>query len=308
MVFAALSAEKNTMIWGLPFGAGLSVMCVILGGMADRRLAKTRQTTSEYGIFGVRDLDFQLDRLPASADLSALVERHWLVAWDLPPGRRASVTLLPHPVVNLVFDRGQVLVAGVGSDRFTYVYEGAGRVFGVKFRPGAFHPFLRGPVAALTDRTVPLTWPGAAALADAFSDATDLADFVRVAEDYLRAHWSGPEPEVEEVHRIVHALLYDRTITRVDEVCDRFGVGARTLQRMFQRYVGVSPKWVLRRYRLHEAAARLADGSVRTWAELAADLGYFDQPHFIRDFTRAIGMTPAAYADACRRKQVPLSA
>ena len=113
---------------------------------------------------------------------------------------------------------------------------------------------------------------------------------------------------VAEVGEIVHALLYDREITRVEEVCQRFGRSARTLQRMFQRYVGVSPKWVLRRYRLHEAAARLAEGTSGTWAEVAADLGYYDQSHFIRDFTRAIGMTPVAYAEACRRKQAPLSA
>ena len=87
------------------------------------------------------------------------------------------------------------------------------------------------------------------------------------------------------------------------------GIPARTLQRLFERYVGVSPKWVLRRYRVHEAAARLADGgSTITWAEVAAELGYFDQSHFIRDFTAAVGMTPAAYADACRTHRAPVSA
>jgi AraC-like DNA-binding protein len=65
---------------------------------------------------------------------------------------------------------------------------------------------------------------------------------------------------------------------------------------------------VLRRYRLHEAAARLASGTAGTWAEVAAELGYFDQPHFIRDFTRAIGMTPVAYAEACRLGNAPISA
>ena len=50
--------------------------------------------------------------------------------------------MLPHPCVNLVLDRGRLAIAGVGRDRFTYVYRGAGRVFGVKFRPGAFLPFL----------------------------------------------------------------------------------------------------------------------------------------------------------------------
>lgn len=255
--------------------------------------------------------DLRLDRVPASPDLATLVERYWLVSWDLPPGRRNPVTLLPHPCVNLVYDRGVVAVAGVGRERFTYVQEGSGRVFGVKFRPGGFRPFLAGPVSAWTDQTRPLStlWGADASLfASALAAAPDLPALVETAERHLRAHWPPPDPEVAEVGRIVHALLHDRTITRVDEVCTRFTVTPRTLQRLFQRYVGVSPKWVLRRYRLHEAAARLAEGTAGTWAEVAADLGYFDQPHFIRDFTRAVGMTPAAYAEAVQHGRAPVSA
>jgi AraC-like DNA-binding protein len=94
----------------------------------------------------------------------------------------------------------------------------------------------------------------------------------------------------------------------VDDITERFGLTARTLQRLFQRYVGVSPKWVLRRYRLHEAAAALAREQHRPWADVAADLGYFDQSHFIRDFTAAIGLTPGAYAQACRANRAPVSA
>lgn len=273
--------------------------------------AQQPATTTELGLLGVRDVGFRLDRVPAAADLAGLVERYWLVSWDLPRGRRGSVTLLPHPCVNVVFDRGMVAVAGVGTDRFTYPYTGSGRVFGIKFRPGAFRPFLGRPVAELTDQTRPLaTLWGAAAdrFAADLTAARDLAALVAVAERHLRAHWPTPDPEVAEVGRIVHALLHDRTITRVEEVTERFGIAPRTLQRLFQRYVGVSPKWVLRRYRLHEAAARLAEGTDRSWADVAADLGYFDQPHFIRDFTRAIGLTPAAYADACRRQVAPVSA
>jgi len=279
--------------------------------MTDGRLAQTRQTTSEYGILaGPRE--FRLDRVPAAPDLATLVERYWLIAWDLPAGRRNPVTLLPHPCVNLWFDRGMVAFGGASTERFTYVQEGRGRVFGVKFRPGGFYPFLRASVATLTAQTRPLSdlW---GADADVFAQdltaATDLTGLIAVAERHLRAHWPPADPEVTAVGEIVHALLHDRTITRVDQVCTRFGVTARTLQRQFQRYVGVSPKWVLRRYRLHEAAARLAEGTGRSWAEVAADLGYFDQPHFIRDFTRAVGLTPAAYAEACRLGEpVPVGA
>jgi AraC-like DNA-binding protein len=271
--------------------------------MSDGRLG---QTTSEYGLLGVRGVDYRLDRVAVSEDLTALVERHWLVSWDLPPGRRASVTLLPHPCVNLVHDRGMVAVAGVGRSRFTYSFEGRGRVFGVKFRPGGFYPFLGRSVAELTDQTVPLWWPGG--LAAELSAAADLPSLVEVAEGHLRAHWPVSDPVVAQVGAIVHALLHDRTITRVEEVSSRFGIGPRTLQRMFRRYVGVSPKWVLSRYRLHEAAARLAEDTGESWAEVAVELGYFDQPHFIRDFTRAIGQTPAAYAESCRTNTAAVSA
>ena len=100
-----------------------------------------------------------------------------------------------------------------------------------------------------------------------------------------------------QVGRIVHALLYDRSVARVDDVATRFGLSSRALQRLFQRYVGVSPKWVLQRYRLHEAAERIASGSAIDWATLALDLGYSDQAHFIRAFKALVGRTPGEYAE-----------
>jgi len=56
---------------------------------------------------------------------------------------------------------------------------------------------------------------------------------------------------------------------------------------------------VLKRDRVHEAAERLASGEAEDAARLAADLGYSDQPHFIRDFTAQIGCSPRAYLLSC---------
>jgi AraC-like DNA-binding protein len=277
-------------------------------------------TTSEYGVLGVRagfeqhsePLDrYSLDRYPPAPDLAGLVERHWLVSWELPPGQEGSVTLLPHPCVNVVLDGGRLAVCGVGRDRFTYVYRGVGRVFGVKFRPGAFFPFLGRPLADITGVVAPaeqLWGPPATTLAQRMTTVAGVDQLVALVEEFLRERRPRPDPQVELVQRIVAALLHDRTIARVDDVTEMFGVNPRTLQRLFQRYVGVSPKWVLRRYRLHEAAAVLARERHRPWAEVAAELGYFDQSHFIRDFTAAVGMTPGSYAAACRRMEAPVSA
>ena len=85
-------------------------------------------------------------------------------------------------------------------------------------------------------------------------------------------------------------------LRRVDELSAASGLTARTLQRLFANYVGVSPKWVMRRARLHEAANAPTAESQIDWACLASDLGYADQAHLTRDFTVTIGVPPTRYA------------
>lgn len=67
---------------------------------------------------------------------------------------------------------------------------------------------------------------------------------------------------------------------------------------MFLEHAGVSPTWVLRRYRLLDAAEAVREGQRVSWAGVAADLGYADQAHLSRDFRAAIGLPPAVNAAA----------
>lgn len=62
-----------------------------------------------------------------------------------------------------------------------------------------------------------------------------------------------------------------------------------------------SPTWMIRRYRIQEAAARLEAGDVHSWSDLALDLGYADQSHFSNDFRRFVGRPPATYARSLER-------
>ena len=66
--------------------------------------------------------------------------------------------------------------------------------------------------------------------------------------------------------------------------------------------MGVSPKWVIQRYRLQDAADHLSTGTPYKGSRLALDLGFYDQAHFIRAFTALIGVSPAEYA---RRATLP---
>jgi AraC-like DNA-binding protein len=95
--------------------------------------------------------------------------------------------------------------------------------------------------------------------------------------------------------KLVETILEDREIKAVDDLAAKVGIGKRSLQRLFNDYVGVSPKWVIRRYRLHELIERAHSGQPSDWSQLALELGYFDQAHLINDFRKLTGFSPTEY-------------
>ncbi len=99
----------------------------------------------------------------------------------------------------------------------------------------------------------------------------------------------------EQAAQLVALITSHTALQRVDQLADAAGLSVRAVQRLFADYVGVGPKWVMRRARLHEASERAGSGEPVDWAELAADLGYADQAHLTRDFTASIGVPPSRY-------------
>jgi len=238
---------------------------------------------------------------PTAPELSELVEHYWSVRWDRRGRDPYPQHTLSNAAVHLVIDENRSRIQGVVTGRFTALLEGKGRVFGIKFRPAGFRPFLGSSVSVLTNGSVAVSdvfgRPGDA-LVDEILSLDDEPAMAMAADGFLSARLPPPDPTVGYVNRIVRLIVSDRSITHVDDVVNRVGVGKRTLQRLFSDYVGVTPKWVIQRYRLHEAADRLAGGHEVNVAALAQDLGYFDQAHFVRDFKAIVGKPPSEYARA----------
>jgi AraC-like DNA-binding protein len=82
------------------------------------------------------------------------------------------------------------------------------------------------------------------------------------------------------------------------------GLSERSLQRLVQRRLGLTPKWLIQRRRLHEAAEQLRTGT-STVADVAARLGYADQPHLHHDFAGVTGMTPGEFLALHRKPKLP---
>jgi AraC-like DNA-binding protein len=243
--------------------------------------------------------EFQHARRAPSSRLCSVIEHYWFVSWDLRDLPAQTQETLPHPNVQYVIEHGRTAIYGVHTGRFTRVLEGHGRVFGIKFKAGGFFPFYRQPVSRLLDSSLdPATIFGddASAFEATILMCDDMETMTAEAERLLLVHAPSNDPNVARVSEWVASIVDDRNLTSVDELAIRAGLSKRSLQRLFEQYVGVPPKWVIARYRLHEAIAQLQAGTAIDWADLAVKLGYFDQAHFIRDFRKLVGQSPAAYA------------
>ena len=250
---------------------------------------------------------FSLRRHEPPEDLAAFLDFFWVVRWDLNGQPPYEQSILPHPNVNLGFEGPAAsgstgaLVYGVDTKIFSRRLTGTGKALGVRFRPGGFRPFYGRAVSELNDRVIPAR--------NVFGDPADRVDevvsaaetdeaMIAAASGLLRAAAPPPDPVARQVADLVARVTGDPSLRRVSQLTLEAGIPERRLQRLFGEYVGVSPKWVMRRARLHEAALRADAGQPVNWAGLAADLGYADQAHLSRDFTETLGVSPSRYTGA----------
>lgn len=239
---------------------------------------------------------FDVQRVEPAADLDHFVDYHWLVRWSDADDHVQRV--VPQPVVHVAAEAGRLLVHGINRDAFERVLSGSGHVLGTAFRAGGFRPFFGRPLTSLAGKVLPASdvlGDDDRAVAGGILGTEDRQEMVAAMESYLRLAHPTPDPTVDEVAALVRAAEERREITRADQLAQVAGLSLRSLQRLFAEYVGVGPKWVVRRFRLLDAAAAAHAGEPTDWASLAVELGFSDQSHLIRTFTAVVGSPPRTY-------------
>lgn len=252
-----------------------------------------------------RDASHEMFRYAAQPEHDGFLDRFWIPVWSVPPGSEAPQKVLQYPVCLMVVTAEYARFYGVVSGLSSTTLTGDGWAVGLMFAPAAGYLVARRPVAAFTDRSVDLD----EVLGDAgrtlaervravMHEAPTSPDAHRAAMDAYGTTLSPFLPVDDEgllVNRLVAFVESRPDVLRVAQVCEELDVSERALQRLVHRRIGLTPKWLIQRRRLQEAAERLRDRSV-SLGEVAAVLGYADQPHFIRDFSRITAMTPGEFA------------
>jgi AraC-like DNA-binding protein len=130
----------------------------------------------------------------------------------------------------------------------------------------------------------------------AVTEAPDMVSAADALDTWLAGRPRHPVTGDDLAERAVALAQSDHSLTRVEELAARLAVSPRTLQRHLGWVLGVSPKWVVRRARIHDALERAdADQVPPDWADLAQQLGFTDQAHFTNTFTAMVGVPPGRY-------------
>jgi AraC-like DNA-binding protein len=166
----------------------------------------------------------------------------------------------------------------------------------VNFTPLGARRFFRLPMSELADSMVVLDDVLGAqglALRERLGNAPDWTTRFDMAEAFVTARLeNAPETQLEI------AWAYDRIITsggrtRIASIAERLGWSRKHLAGSFSNAIGIGPKTLSRIVRFNRALGLSRQQTV-DWAGIAADCGYADQAHLVREFRDLAGETPTA--------------
>jgi AraC-like DNA-binding protein len=252
--------------------------------------------------------------------LGELVDRFWYCEGMVTPHPFERV--MPSGCASLIFALAQDWISVPRAPRLDRVERGPASLFvparaeselvatadfarlaGVHFHPWGWRAFFAEPARVLGTEDLPLEalWGTAAREIRArLGESRHPEEVFRVLESALQ----GRLREVREMPALVHAARRMGTANgpaSVAKVAMELGYSERHFSRMFLDHVGLTPKRFQRVRRFRRAVACAVKGVAPDWANLAADCGFADQSHFVREFQAFSGVNPTAYLAGQRR-------
>jgi AraC-like DNA-binding protein len=224
-----------------------------------------------------------IHELAPPADLADCVDALWESTGS------GSVRVLPDGCADLVIDLDAANALAVGTMTRPLFVTNANRMLGVRFRPGYAAAFFGVPLVEFTDQRAAARDRGM--LAARISDARSQEERLTIVTTALR--------------RVLHERILDRRVSAsvdrivqsggresIENVCSDVGISRQHLARLFAHHVGVAPKMFARIARFRRVLRLSRRGR---WADVASELGYFDQSHLIAEFREFAGDTPVPF-------------
>ncbi|MDR2665200.1 MAG: helix-turn-helix domain-containing protein [Oscillospiraceae bacterium] len=210
--------------------------------------------------------------------------------------RTEESSALPDGCADMMFtfsgNRAEGRLYGFVTKRDRFDFPRGEECFGVRFKPGYLPERLDVSLTEIVNRSLDIAGvPGGGALIEELAEAGGFEARAELLQGYIGGRWRA--------HGLLRQFIAEVEMrsgaVRVSELEEKTLYSARYINRVFDDNLGLSPKAFARCVRFQQIIGAMNSASKPRLAELSADAGYYDQPHFTREFKEMTGMTPREY-------------
>lgn len=191
-------------------------------------------------------------------------------------------------------------LSGQATSSYQLELRGQIGMIGAVFRPAGLSSLFGLPMYEFVDERIEL----AAILGDRINTVQNQMDEIgatagriSVLETFLSAQLAHSGAVTDRTDFVANLIVEQRGTVNINGLMDELYVCRRQFERKFLQKVGISPKYYARIRRIGYLCAQLANRrwNVDDWHDVVYRAGYYDQSHFIREFTGFMGRSPSLY-------------
>jgi len=210
--------------------------------------------------------------------------------------------IIPDGCVDIIFDlrapsfsKGAI-VTGLMTTFETMNLTQNYSLFGIRFFADKARRFFQYPVSEMIGYRVYLEdiWgKEAKSVTEEVQSANEVSEIIERVEAILLRRLHRGESESDQLLQSSMQIMYaSQGNLSIRAMADKLSYSERHVRRMFHKELGISPKELLSIIQFQSLLQELNKNSAASFADIAVKCGYYDQPHFIRNFKRYYGLAP----------------
>lgn len=187
---------------------------------------------------------------------------------------------------------------GIRKQYYTINQIGKLNVLGISFFPEGLYPFLKIPLSEFTNRTIELDLlinRFTSRIEEKISISNVYAEKFDIIENELIQLIDFELIKTKDISRLFNTFYWNTNKLDINYFCVQYGINQRKLERVFNKYIGISPKAFQKINRFQGILNHILKREYVDLTSLAYEYGYYDQMHFIKDFKSYAGCSPSQF-------------